>query len=486
MHPVAGISQIRKSVFISISLLFLLPFLGQVSGDGCVMTVYEDLSFILEEDQTAFIAYEDGIQKMSISINLQGESGRKAAWILPIPSDPDNIQMAIETASPSLEGEDIQERADEEFDRIRKEEMILYLSSAVPMGRAVAGWMLYINTLSDTSDHLGYEGQGEDLGVLVHMETNLMGIYSELISASSGESVYEYMSSKGLDVEDGMIGPLDHYVSNDFSFILTWLEDLEDERVTPGIYVQFPTERIYYPMLLTSVYGDEKVPVNIVIVGAAIPDLNPEIENDVRVRYFEGHLIPPSLQYRGISSHPGYYPGMSDEELDEFWMSMESIYRSSFIENLTAHSDYYYYDYMDSNYILTLVEIDSVASNYNADIYFDLGEPDAIKWDKTVDERSGEPLIFNVKRFTIYILFSCLLGFAIGLLMFGSDKEKLIVSLALGVANVFAIWLMLLMAFILHKKFKIDGEKMIIFVASYLISFTVLAYIFFKPLYFLL
>ncbi len=486
MRSAAGISHIRKAVFISISLLFLLPFMGLAGGDGVVMPVYEDLSYILEEDQTAFIAYEDGIQKMSISINLQGESGRKAAWILPIPSDPDNIQLAIETASPSLEGEDIQERADEEFERIRKEEMILYLSSAVPMGRLVAGWMLSINTLDDTSDKGSLGVGSDDLDVLVHMETNLMGISSELISASSGESVYQYMRSKGLDVEDGMIGPLDHYVSNDFSFILTWLEDLEDERVQPGIYVQFPTDRIFYPMLLTSLYGDEKVPVNIVIIGAAIPDLNREIRDDTTVRYFRGHLIPPSLHNIDYQSDPGYSPGMTDEEWDQLRASLGSIYRSSFMENFTGYSDHYYYDYMYSEYILTLVEIDSVANNYNADIYFDLGEPDEIKWERKVDERMGEPLIFNVKRFTIFVMFSCILGFAIGLLMFGNDKEKLSVSLALGVANVFSIWLMLLMAFILHKKFKIDGEKMIIFVASYLLSFTVLAYIFFKPLYFLL
>ena len=484
MRSVAGISNIRKAVFISISFLFLLPFIGQVSGDGCVMVAYEDLSYILEEDQTAFIAYEDGVQMMSISINFQAESGRKAAWILPIPSDPDDIQFAIETASPSLEGEDIQERADEEFERIRKEEMILYLSSAVPMGRVVYGWIL-LTSLGDDFRGEGYAGQGDDLGVLVHMTTNLMGISSELISASSGESVYEYMRSKGLDVEDGMIGPLDHYVSNDFSFILTWLEDLEDERVQPGIYVQFPTDRIFYPMLLTSLYGDENVPVNIVIVGAAIPDLNQEIKNDATVRYYQGRLIPPGLSNIDYQSLPGYSPDMSNEEWEELVAPFTSIYRSNFMENLTGDPGEIHggQEYTGT---LTLIEIDSRASNYNADIYFDLGEPDAIKWDREVDERSGEPLILNVKRFTVFVLFSCILGFAIGLVMFGSDREKLSVSLALGVANVFSIWLMLLLAFIFHKKFKVDGEKMIIFVASYLLSFTVLAYIFFKPLYFML
>ncbi len=480
-----GTSSIRKVVFISISLLLFLPFLGQVSGDGCVMVAYEDLSYILEEDQTAFIAYEDGVQMMSISINLQAESGRKAAWILPIPSDPDDIQFAIETASPSLEGEDIQKRADEEFERIRKEEMILYLSSAVPMGRLVAGWMLYINTMDGVSERGTLGGGSYDLGVLVHMTTNLMGISSELISASSGESVYEYMRSKGLDVEGGMIGPLDHYVSNDFSFILTWLEDIEDERVQPGIYVQFPTDRIFYPMLLTSLYGDENVPVNIVIVGAAIPDLNQEIKNDATVRYYQGRLIPPGLSNIDYQSLPGYSPDMSNEEWEELVAPFTSIYRSNFMENLTGDPGEIHggQEYTGT---LTLIEIDSRASNYNADIYFDLGEPDAIKWDREVDERSGEPLILNVKRFTVFVLFSCILGFAIGLVMFGSDREKLSVSLALGVANVFSIWLMLLLAFIFHKKFKVDGEKMIIFVASYLLSFTVLAYIFFKPLYFML
>ncbi|MCK5773209.1 MAG: hypothetical protein KAH57_05425 [Thermoplasmata archaeon] len=485
MLPGKGPSSIRKVVFISISFLFFLPFLGQVNGDGCVMVAYEDLSYILEEDQTAFIAYRDGVQMMSISINFQAESGRKAAWILPIPSDPDNIRMAIETASPSMEGEDIQERADEEFESIRKEEMMLYLSSAVPMGRVAYGFVL-LTSMDDATEGKGYGRAGDDdPDVIVHLETNLMGISSELISASSGESVYQYMRSRGLDVEDGMIGPLDHYVSNDFSFILTWLEDLEDERVQPGIYVEFPTDRIFYPMLLTSLYGDEKVPVNIVIVGAAIPDLNQEIKNDATVRYYQGRLVPPSIFNLNVQFLPGYYPEMDYEEWEELVGPFKSIYRSSFMENLTGDTTGIFGGHEYSG-TLTLVEIDSEARNYNADIYFDLGEPDAIKWDKTVNDNSEIPLIFNVKRFTIFVMFSCILGFAIGLLMFGSDKEKLSVSLALGVANVFSIWLMLLLAFIFHKKFKVNGEKMVIFVASYLISFTVLAYIFFKPLYFLL
>ena len=176
---------------------------------------------------------------------------------------------------------------------------------------------------------------------------------------------------------------------------------------------------------------------------------------------------------------------MSFEDWEEMVGPFRSIYRSSFMENLTGYTEGIFGGQIYSG-TLILIEIDSEARNYNADIYFDLGEPDVIKWDKTVNDNSEIPLIFNVKRFTVFILFSCILGFAIGLLMFGNDKEKLSVSLALGVANVFSIWLMLLMAFILHKKFKVDGEKMIIFVVSYLISFTVLAYLFFKPLYFML
>jgi len=53
-----------------------------------------------------------------------------------------------------------------------------------------------------------------------------------------------------------------------------------------GVSITFPTDKIYFPLKPTSVYGSQKVPIVIYVMGHVTPDIYPEIEKDTQVNYF--------------------------------------------------------------------------------------------------------------------------------------------------------------------------------------------------------
>lgn len=58
-----------------------------------------------------------------------------------------------------------------------------------------------------------------------------------------------------------------------------------------GVYVVFPTEKIYFPLIPTSVYGDKVVPASIRVLGHVSPKVYEGIKENTKVKYFNlGYL----------------------------------------------------------------------------------------------------------------------------------------------------------------------------------------------------
>jgi len=54
-----------------------------------------------------------------------------------------------------------------------------------------------------------------------------------------------------------------------------------------GLYVSFPTNKIYFPLIPTSVYGSEIVPAIIKVIGLVTPDVYDDIKSYTKVTYHE-------------------------------------------------------------------------------------------------------------------------------------------------------------------------------------------------------
>ncbi|NMB78240.1 MAG: hypothetical protein GYA23_04015, partial [Methanomicrobiales archaeon] len=75
-----------------------------------------------------------------------------------------------------------------------------------------------------------------------------------------------------------------------------------------GFVASFPSERIYYPLIPTSAYGDRQVPVILYVNSFVTPQLYDSIRHDTEVVYFtDGHSTPDeklAFFYNGRSQMP--------------------------------------------------------------------------------------------------------------------------------------------------------------------------------------
>lgn len=67
---------------------------------------------------------------------------------------------------------------------------------------------------------------------------------------------------------------------------------------TIGVSVTFPTDKIYFPLKPTSVYGSEQIPILVTVMGHVTPELYPEIQQ-AQVNYYTQsyYSVPSELEY---------------------------------------------------------------------------------------------------------------------------------------------------------------------------------------------
>jgi hypothetical protein len=123
-------------------------------------------------------------------------------------------------------------------------------------------------------------------GIEVHERIEKLGLTTELITAQDRDAPYDYLKKKGLDLPDDARAILGDYVGADYSFVVSWISDTTrfqpdsanestDERTIKqvALSVAFRTDSIYFPLRLTSVYGSERVPIVINVLGYVTPEL---------------------------------------------------------------------------------------------------------------------------------------------------------------------------------------------------------------------
>ena len=114
---------------------------------------------------------------------------------------------------------------------------------------------------------------------------------AEVITAKDGQAIYNYFSRKGFNIKEGNISELNSYIGKDYSFIVSWIAPGIVNGKTKrrrGIFINFPTSKIYYPLILTSAYGETKMPITIRVLGYVKPEIFSEIKPYTKVGYFTG------------------------------------------------------------------------------------------------------------------------------------------------------------------------------------------------------
>jgi len=283
----------KLSTLIVLSLVAFLAVFSfipkSVLADGMMIKPdpYSDRwDYSNESNQQAFINYDNGLQKMIISVGFEGENNNGVVWLFPVPSDPNKVAIDVVKSLPQLSGEEISKKAKSNLDdttkflQMTQVYTIPFISLFGTLGTTDRGY----NTLG-VPEGIG-RGVEQDVVVYEHLEKE--GITSEIITAKTAFGLYDYLKNKGLKIESGSIPVLDNYIGKEYSFVASWISSPEKNisAQNRGIFVTFLTKDIYFPMLPTSVYGSKTVPATIRVIGYVSPKVFQSIKSYTKTEYY--------------------------------------------------------------------------------------------------------------------------------------------------------------------------------------------------------
>ena len=161
-----------------------------------------------------------------------------------------------------------------------------------------------------------------------------------------------------------------------------------------GIYVTFPTDKIFYPLMPTSIYGSTEIPITIYVLDHVIPEPYDNIKSYVTSNYYVSN---------------SYYYTSSD--LKSFYGNMDT-----------------------KNMKYTKIEIlDAPAKYFKDDLWFNYGAPINVGLATLIYNAINQQPIISV--IIIILILSAITGALAGYIMFRNWKRYALI----GLTNIFSI-----------------------------------------------
>jgi hypothetical protein len=417
-----------KIIPIFVSLLFFTVLLSSVvMGDGCALRHIPNIDrweALSQEKQIAVINYKDGYEKLILVINVKNSSlqGDKAVWIFPVPSDPKNVNIDILDDVPRLDGTNIKNLAG---DAVNDPYSFMYFSQpyTIPLGLFLYVYVGGMIAGSASPEYTVYE----------HMEKK--GFTTEKVGANNSKAFQAYLNSNNLALPEGTNATIDEYIGQNYCFIVSWISDVEEFRkesllslgknyelvngyvrfkptnslvgelsLTLGVSINFPTEKIYYPLKLTSVYGSETIPMFIQVIDYVTLAKYPDISQDgfINTNYYidKEYQVPTNLT---------------------------TFFSKQIQQN--GVKDIYTGRYNIQNLRYTEIEIHSKAQYLTEDLFID----DSVSVGTSfLDFVASNGWIILL---SIFILSSCLSSILAGIIIYGKQKPIFYKFALLGLSN---------------------------------------------------
>lgn len=293
----------KKALSLLYVLLILFPY---AAADGMIFTGDRDMWYLQpESNQIAAIHYENGVENLLIAVS-PGTSfnGSRAVWVFPVPASPDTVKLDILKGFPLLHGDDLQ---DKYSGKVAETAAIQIAYATFPACIAGGGPAVIIplfvfgmaGSISKSSD------------VTVHEKIEKMGVTTELVTAKDKRALQDYLEGKGLAPQQGEQALLDSYIGRNYSFVISYISDVQKFKEASGpaagysfygynsqenligVVVRFPTDRLYYPLHPTSVYGTREIPVLLYVTGFVNPVLYEGIRPATELTYFTQQTYTP-------------------------------------------------------------------------------------------------------------------------------------------------------------------------------------------------
>lgn len=280
-----------KKIICLITLIVLTPSL--VLADGMVIPPVDPHIPLDENAQLAAINYQDGLEKMIISVNFDMKDYDEAAWIFPVPAEPNSVVIDIINNFPRLSGDNVIQKARSDVDGIIYATTLTQIYPLFFSFFWIAG-VYKADLVEEMAVPRALGGTIEGVTVYEHIEKG--GISTDIVTSRTAEALYNYLQRKGIRAPIGSLPVFDYYIGKDYTFVVSYITKPEEVvrggyeyypyRRQPGIFITFPTDRIYYPLIPTSVYGSKTIPIRIYVIDHVTPDLYPEINSYTRTDYY--------------------------------------------------------------------------------------------------------------------------------------------------------------------------------------------------------
>jgi len=376
--------------YISFFLVVALLLIPAVAADG--VAIYNDdndrWNLRPENQQLAAINYENGYENLLLSVTLDDTvRGNHTIWIFPIPAKPEDVSIDVLKGYPRYGGVSL--------DRKVRDSFVLASATSAAYAAFPASLPVYLlEGAGSFTTQKAVETVHDAAGsVIVHEHIEKMGLTTELITAKDSASVKGYIARKGFGLPPKAEGILDGYTGKDYSFVISYATNetefwtrYQPDGIPPdssdagliGVFVRFPTDRIYFPLELTSVYDSRTIPILIYTKGFVSPLLDEKIRPLSEVSY----LIDRN-----------YWYSYSSKDLDTFFN--------------------YPRDFQPVKY--TKIRITAPSKYFTGDLWMDPVPPVGVL---IGDALVSFPLLFAIP---LFILASMLLSLAAGIIVFGND-----------------------------------------------------------------
>ncbi len=253
---------------------------SSAKADGMV---FDRSSFqpLYYNEQRAAIRFEKGIERMVIALNLERPYGYdqkysgNAIWIFPVRGDPKRTNVDLVDSFPVFRGYPL-----------------FWEAAKVPTTAwAMAALIPFIVPAVLLPYYMPY-GASQPT-VLKFGEVDRWGIHAEVIKAESMKDLKDYLGQHRVDVSEKYLKTFHRYLSEEYCLVAAWISSAEkmkekfhDSKVPndfwtvlrPCLYVEFPTETGFYPLVPTSGYGSLSstitMRITIHILGHVTPDMS--------------------------------------------------------------------------------------------------------------------------------------------------------------------------------------------------------------------
>jgi len=401
------IKTFKTSIIISASIYILLlvifiPSLALADGGMFFYDLYDEAHILNETDQISYINYANGIQKMIIAANAKSiKQAKSIIWLFPLPSSPENIKIDIINKLPNFNG------------GLLKGHFLKYYNELVDFLLYTQYFRFIIYYLNKSFIELGNHGYNDN-NITMFQRVEKLGLTAEIISAKNSDSLENYLTHKKLAIPKEFKTILNYYINKDYSFVISYISNLEkfstiDHQL--GIYVTFPTNKMFFPLKPTSIYGNTIIPIKIFALNYVEPELG-KLSIDIKSRYHFNNNI---------------------EFGDEF-------------------NDFFFNKNINNKLRYTMIEIRSHADRFINDLWINPSGPKPYIFQFLID-------YYYLSCLLIWLLLSCISSLLAADIAFNDTQFNKKMFFTFGTFNLLSLLAMIVMAFKLRIDIKYTNIK---------------------------